>query len=588
MHLDPEMCAAVLDAIVVPSDRVRPKVGPCSVLHERVQQLGWWWGPDHHYYDHEGHRIHIWEDPIQVLAYSWQWFAATQVTHRNTMSDLHHTNARFTMEGWAQNTQDKAYLRCSLNGTFYTADHMKHRRNPQATCCPLCGEQDNLYHRTWACIQLEHTRSHFTVEEKQAILNMPQSTYLHGWFELPPATVQFLESLHNIPDTTLTFLPVRHTGLLEAFTDGACKSPTDKFNRLCAWAVVISSEDDRWDFQPLSQGLLPGMLQTVVRAELTAVISALSYAIQVGRSIRIWTDNQFVCDTIRTMMQTSFVVDRQKPNHDLLAVLHVLIHQAGNSLQGVVKVVSHQQVHLGLTPTERWVIAGNDAADNVATNAYFSSPEIMDNWQRSGDALRTQRNLKRKLHEMLIAIGQHCTLHAKQNAADPEPTLGYLEPRQLEMAEWRFPDQLPFECQSYMVPEYAEMRAWMDSLQTDTGQIHRWSWFQLVLDGVRRVPSFGPWYQLSTKQWMSGQYRKERNLQEMAKSFGLWMTRLSGRLGLKLPMVYCHPSSGILAFGCKTLPVCVDSGRQLELEQFLAQKIKVARKPSDLAEVAVL
>lgn len=389
---------------------------------------------------------------------------------------------------------------------------------------------------------------------------MPQSTYMHGWFPLPTETRGFQEALYQIPETTLDYLDVDLGPQLEFFTDGSCKEPGDNINRFSAWAVVVTSDKDWWNFQPLSPGLVRGKLQTVVRAELTAVKSAIQYALQVWRPIRLWVDNQHVCNVVRKMASLRYHVSPKKPNHDLLSSVQVLLTHALPLFRGIVKVVSHQD-HRIADPVERWAFAGNDAADHVAEMAYFSFPKEHQLWCASSRALKHARRLKQKFHDMLIAIGKCCTM---KNKTSPEaaPKEGYLEPRALVMSPWQFPDVLPEGGGSYMIPEYQAMVRWIRSLHGDEGSVQRWSWCQLTLDAIQMIPDFGPWYQLSAKQWQSGQLKKGRKLQDMAKSFALWMTRVSKKvLGLQLPMRYCQPTSTILCFGTQTLPVVVPQAR---------------------------
>eukprot|EP00438_Fugacium_kawagutii_P004397 Skav211908 [mRNA] locus=scaffold3051:23360:33285:+ [translate_table: standard] len=531
------------------------------------------------------HVVDLWEAPLQELylrlTNSWQWYVASEASSRQTFANLHLTCPAFTMEEWKTCTQDKAYLRSSLNGSFFTADHLNHRNQPQDDHCPLCGEHDHLFHRNWECTALDDLRGEL-MAYKEELLAMPQATFLHGWFPLPEETRQFHSRLLQIPDTTGEHLPVVHSGRLEFFTDGSCKDPTDKFNRFCSWGVVLSSSSDYYRFQPLSQGLVPGILQTVVRAELMAVQSAIRYALKTWCSFRIWVDNQFVCDTINSMLQGKFQPCRNQPNHDMLASVASLIHQAADLCVGIVKVVSHQQQQ-GASAVERWAYQGNDAADFLAGAVFARYPVEYRMWHCSRVALAHRRKVKQVFHKFLVDVGKRCTMAVKAKAGTPA-TEGYLEVRQLNMSSWYLPDTLPFECQSYQIPEFSQMKQWIDSLHQGE-VVQRWSFYQLVIDGAAHVQAFGPWYQRGAKQWQSGQFRMERDLQDMAKSLSLWLNRLTKRLGIPLPIQYCHPTSSVVCFGCQTVPVLVSVERGNAIDAELGRWIPVARKPHDLAVV---
>jgi len=93
----------------------------------------------------------------------------------------------------------------------------------------------------------------------------------------------------------------------EVFTDGSGYKrykPTDPRLRVATWGTVI------WDgnsFIPLSQGGLPGRLQTVHRAEITLSL----------KPIRIWTDKKNVYDILVALWATTEVDISRKADRDL-------------------------------------------------------------------------------------------------------------------------------------------------------------------------------------------------------------------------------------------------------------------------------
>lgn len=589
-YIPPEVCKAHLDTIVEPSHRVRPRVGPCSVVHDRLQQLGWFWDPDGYYRDHTGHPIDLWETCIQELSKraseSWQWAAPTKVAHRKTLGDLHLMHPKFTLEKWGEHTQNKAYLRCNLNGSFFTADHLKHRDPNNPDTCKLCGMKDSLYHRMWECEQLEQCRNSLSELDKQELLDMPQCSHLHGWFALPTATQKFHQALSIIPDTSHDcFTLPAGDQVAEMFTDGACVAPQDRQNRLCAWGVVACMPSDWWSFVPIAHGLVPGVIQTIIRAELVATIAALSAAIQNRHKCRLRVDNQFVYKVLKLMINGEYQVRPMRRNHDLLAVLLTRVEdEAKHLLQGVVKVVSHQQCSDITSPEERWAFAGNDAAGHVASRAFGSQPELLELWEESREALQRTRALRDNFHSVLIAIGQHCTM-AKSTEQGQQPQETYFEPRVLTMVPWLLPDALEGEASYYHVPEYAAIATWVKSLHQADGVIQRWSWHQLSLDAARQIKHFGPWYKHTTKEWKSGSQKQRRTVQQVGRAFALWMIRPAQALHIELPLVYCRPTSPLLCYGCATLPVQVQVGRGEYLDRYLAEHIRVAKKPGDLKDV---
>ena len=81
------------------------------------------------------------------------------------------------------------------------------------------------------------------------------------------------------------------------FTDGSGLSPEDRRLRIATWEVVVADLDSD-HFLILSQGGVPGVVQTVLRAELLAVISALEWMNLYGKPGILWIDNEQVWTTV--------------------------------------------------------------------------------------------------------------------------------------------------------------------------------------------------------------------------------------------------------------------------------------------------
>lgn len=75
--------------------------------------------------------------------------------------------------------------------------------------------------------------------------------------------------------------------VIHAFTDGTGVDPTETLVRLVAWAWVVATEAGTLNFPVMAHGGVPGQWQTVLRAEICAAISAVKYASQVQKPLRI-------------------------------------------------------------------------------------------------------------------------------------------------------------------------------------------------------------------------------------------------------------------------------------------------------------
>ena len=133
--------------------------------------------------------------------------------------------------------------------------------------CVCCGQEDTIKHRIHDCPATQEYReaahdalTHFAIHPitTDRCLLVHHSKY---W--------EWLIYLGSIPEPSVTHITVEHNELVELFTDGSACPPNHPMVRLASGAV----------FHPLtstcvSQFLVPGILQSIDRAELWAAICA--------------------------------------------------------------------------------------------------------------------------------------------------------------------------------------------------------------------------------------------------------------------------------------------------------------------------
>jgi ribonuclease HI len=86
--------------------------------------------------------------------------------------------------------------------------------------------------------------------------------------------------------------------VLYCFTDGACLAPACPVGKLASWGVILAFPDQE-TFWPVSSGLVPGWVQTALRGEIWAVISACTLAIATSKPLYLWTDNDLVFKRVK-------------------------------------------------------------------------------------------------------------------------------------------------------------------------------------------------------------------------------------------------------------------------------------------------
>ena len=273
-----DSCSAILDKITLDHNRVRPTTGPCSVLLNRLNQIHWSWR-DSTFMDQWEQSIDIWEVCIQELylrvSTAWQQRIFGEMSSRKTFQQAFaNCNAKLTIDGLPTDHQEASVLRKCLNGTFFTEDRRKHQHGEEATKCPFCQQKDGQKHRRWECEALATARQECPVAILEQIKNQPSCVTDHGWILNPTSLTKFQSMLLNLPDKSSEFFNFDTPDFVELFTDGSCIDSANPMVRLAGWGVVAGTPHMTQEYTPVAAGLVPGLTQTISRAELTATLAA--------------------------------------------------------------------------------------------------------------------------------------------------------------------------------------------------------------------------------------------------------------------------------------------------------------------------
>ena len=199
-------------------------------------------------------------------------------------------------------------LRVLQNGTFITHDQLCTAKQVDTDHCRLCGGTDSLHHRHWTCPATEHLRQDLPHNVMAQLPSLPACTLERGWFVEPREVREYKQSLHMVLlRLEWDSLHEVDSEVLDLFTDGSCLSPHIPVTRLCSRAVVqaIGHPDDH-NFHTVAFGGLPGQWQTILRAEIQAVITAVSLARDQTKWTRIWCDNDTVVRRFRKLQNKKF------------------------------------------------------------------------------------------------------------------------------------------------------------------------------------------------------------------------------------------------------------------------------------------
>ena len=176
-----------------------------------------------------------------------------------------------------------------------------------------------MQHRHWECTRAEPLRAQLSPELLQHAAQWPVCTRERGWFVEPSELREFKHMLAAV--TLLIYRsagPIPQQKVYDLFADGGCKSPKFPTARLSSSAISLAVDDPSFhSFRYLEGGGVPGQWQTVLRAELTAVIMAVCFGICMPTPIRIWCDNNTVVTRMRKLQQGRISLKLNMPDHDL-------------------------------------------------------------------------------------------------------------------------------------------------------------------------------------------------------------------------------------------------------------------------------
>eukprot|EP00438_Fugacium_kawagutii_P008774 Skav220294 [mRNA] locus=scaffold2356:24733:28644:- [translate_table: standard] len=579
-----------LEFVDGPSNRKRPTTGPCAVLLHRLEQIGWFW--DHGFHDQSGDSVDLWDCCIQELGTrvrdAWQQMVMTQLEQRKTFEGASSMHVGFTMRTPQGDPSQSKLLRQALSGTSFTADRLRHRTEASSCVCQYCGQPDSPFHRHVECPHFQDVRS-LSPSQIHELRTMPIIAGSHGWLPCPSTLPAFRRYLQQLPDTTNVFcIPAELPDHLDLFTDGSCLHNSDSVLRLASWGVACALYDGDDDHRVIASGLLHGQHQTVTRAELAGVLSALNFVLVVKRPFYLWIDNEYVLKKIRQMATSdTWFCKKTSPNHDLLQQVFDKLQRVRMSFRGAYKVVSHQH-HCNLTPLERWACAGNDVADRAAEQAFSFDPHLRHLHAQLVGETHQLDSLRQALHASIIAIGEKVVQGAKPllpsepDDETPEPTVATNAPGQpLAFQSWSLPSELPGSARRYNIADWGVIQPWVSGLQ-EGAQIMMWSWHQLYADFQLHHPGVGPWFHLAKQRWESGGTMPTVPFTTRSRWLSQFLQGVARVLDIQIPWCKAHPASCVLSFWTNCVKVRVDRQRQTAVDEWLSSQKVIYRCSKDL------
>lgn len=251
------------------------------------------------------------------------------------------------------------------DGSFFTNQFCSKFDASKSEMCVSCNVVDSRAHRYTTCSRYDQVRSrHQQLFEEWHLF--PTCFQQYGLVPANPWQVLLWEAFLALPSLVNKYelAPTGRTWHL--FTDGTCSAPQDLDLALAAWAVVWA------DHGTVACGYLSGLQQTILRAEATAVLSALGWIDQQEGVLHLWIDSQTVIDNLRDLLRgTGVASDFEHP--DLWKQIEALLQTVKAEVVPH-KVVSHLPQSECLSPLEDWTRKWNEAADSQADLANLTRP----------------------------------------------------------------------------------------------------------------------------------------------------------------------------------------------------------------------
>ena len=362
--------------------------GPFGVLLDTLNKIGWSIANPPMICDSHGTELDLlltpWSWMRHLLEDAWLCYVASTL-HRPSMKHLDGIDVHVTKWNNGNLTALERSLQSSLqSGAFVDAwTHGKYDVTKD-TWCKFCSCPLNHEHLL-VCTQYSDLREKFYLHEDLNLI--PRALAMHLLCPRSPWVDDLRSHFANLADTTDTFLTgPMGTQQQHLFTDGSHKQDGRYETKRAAWGLFNATSQ-----QPVASGWLAGLPQTIARAELTAVISALKWALHWEVRVHIWLDALEIHRGLqRRLNGKETLVD--ETNADLWYTVDALLRDGACFWIDSTWVPSHLQPDRCESPFEEWVALNNGFADSLAVRCNEDRPPELRQllvFQRKWDARHT-------------------------------------------------------------------------------------------------------------------------------------------------------------------------------------------------------
>ena len=567
--------------------------GPLGVLISRLEVLGWRYVQHDTFIDQHGLPVGVQTMPSQEinmrLCEAFQQKIGQECSTRKGFHGLHAVDAQTTANSQKGLSIDqKGLVRALLTGAFITADQqaIAHALPEEDKVCKFCRAADSLMHRHWECPHTETSRKLISKDDLEIIKAQPPCFQERGWAVEPIELWSFRKILQSQPELTGEFSVMPEEGsCYDYFTDGAGKHPNDPKCRLVAWAWCISKSPGKFSYPTGAAGGVPGIWQTVVRAEAMSVLSVLRCILKCECGGRIWCDNQLVVDRIQSI-QAKGVYEQFQSDQDLWEIIAEMVCRLGDRLN-IAKVFSHQPDDLDDFDT--WICRGNDAADRAATRALEQlHPEVLEMNQQLVSASQGIRRAHKAMIDHFVRVG----LQSVMQPTEEKP------PKAVEVSEdvlinpvcvvQKVRGAVPA---SFTFSQLHQWFGWFESIVDPSSPIRWVAWHELLIHFQRTTEIVGLRCNYVTygnhRQWDVIPQGASYNFITVSKAFAQYGTNLVKIAYPQWKARQNRPTNPRFHMWCNCMPLRVTKVFVTSVEEWFVAigKTGVFRKIGDLQEL---
>ena len=329
---------------------------------------------------------------------AWLQHVASSIK-RKTTNDMHGLDGYLTLWHTQKMLPLHRSLLSALHSGAFISDFEQSRFDEEKTpFCSQCGCEDDRKH--WLqCPRYANLRfliPGWHVDNAE----LPDCLVNHLLVPRQPLAVQWRRALWHLEDCTKSFC-LQHPPkeLNHLFTDGSCTPGDHAVLTLASWSLVNATTRD-----VLAMGPLHGLVQSVGRAEASAILAGVRWAAFHQADVCIWSDSQSSIN-LALFIQQYDRVPAGVANFDIWHEVCTELRSCAG-LQMIFRwVPSHLDSSKLESPLEDWISHWNDVADTMAAEAHRCRPQsFWDLWRRYRLSLDWWCERVQQLREFYFAI----------------------------------------------------------------------------------------------------------------------------------------------------------------------------------------